>query len=419
MLDQIDMLSDIAEFETMTELSNYLIKECEMILYNDTLIMEAEAETDTTVKMDTPKQSVLQKIGNTLKKIWNTIKSWFAKLKVRAQKLSANNLKEKAKAVSTDLSAKLKVLGNRKLPNETEDTDENVAESYYFTEADNKNNNQNNNNNNQNNNNQQQQQKQQQPPKPDPILMFKAQNKLSKQQAETALYAIRFKSGRYKTHVDLKAFKNLCKHIEGTFGNFIDYLNNIVKSKQYKMSETGKYAKQMKDGINAIKAESEKIISTEDITDKKGNKSGKFSDSIFGLKLEDFGQYYSDVIDTIEKYTLQFLQYQSKLTDPQQMIDVYINHSQKVQNAIDDKRVNKILTQNTQNLTALVEASKLALEYLNGFGLLTNKVKIAIEYDLKLLTSVNTYTDGFASFFKKLGYVGKQTKAAINTVKLA
>jgi len=409
MLNQIDMLTDIAEFETMTELSNYLIKECEMILYNDNLIMEAESETDTTVKMDAPKQNAFQKIGNVLKKIWNTIKAWFAKLKVKAQKLSSNNLKEKANAVSADLSAKLKVLGNRKLPNETEDaTDENVAESYYFTEA--KNN---------NNNNNQQQNQQQQPPPPDPILMFKASNKLSKQQAEAALYAIRFKSGRYKTHVDLKAFKNLCKHIEGTFGNFIDYLNNIVKSKQYKMSETGKYAKQMKDGINAIKAESEKIISTEDITDKKGNKSGKFSDSIFGLKLEDFGQYYSDVIDTIEKYTLQFLQYQSKLTDPQQMIDVYINHSQKVQNAIDDKRVNKILTQNTQNLTALVEASKLALEYLNGFGLLTNKVKIAIDYDLKLLTSVNTYTDGFISFFKKLGYVKNQTKAAINTVKLA
>ena len=416
MLNQIDMLTDIAEFETMTELSNYLIKECEMILYNDNLIMEAESETDTTVKMDAPKQNAFQKIGNVLKKIWNTIKAWFAKLKVKAQKLSSNNLKEKANAVSADLSAKLKVLGNRKLPNETEDaTDENVAESYYFTEAKNNNNN----NNQQQNQQQQQQNQQQQPPPPDPILMFKASNKLSKQQAEAALYAIRFKSGRYKTHVDLKAFKNLCKHIEGTFGNFIDYLNNIVKSKQYKMSETGKYAKQMKDGINAIKAESEKIISTEDITDKKGNKSGKFSDSIFGLKLEDFGQYYSDVIDTIEKYTLQFLQYQSKLTDPQQMIDVYINHSQKVQNAIDDKRVNKILTQNTQNLTALVEASKLALEYLNGFGLLTNKVKIAIDYDLKLLTSVNTYTDGFISFFKKLGYVKNQTKAAINTVRLA
>jgi hypothetical protein len=249
--------------------------------------------------------------------------------------------------------------------------------------------------------------------------VFKSQNKLSKQQAETALYAIRFKSGRYKTHVDLKGFKKLCSHIESTFGNFIDYLNNIVKSKQYKMSETGKYAKQMKAGVNAIKAESENIISTEDITDKNGNKSGQFSDGIFGIKLENFGQYYADVIDTIEKYTLEFLQYQSKLVDPQEMIELYINHSKKVQNAIDDKRVNKILTQNTENLTALIEASKLALEFINGFSLLTNKVKIAIDYDLKLLTSVNTYTDGFASFFKKLGYVGKQTKAAINTVRLA
>ena len=406
MLNQIDMLTDIAEFETMTELSNYLIKECEMILYNDNLIMEAaETDNDSTVKMDTPKQSVLQKIGNTLKKIWNTIKSWFAKLKVKAQKLSANNLKEKAKAVSAELSAKLKALGNRKLPNETEGTDENVAESYYFTEAK------------KNNNSDQQQQQQVQ--QPDPILMYKARNKLSKQQAEAALYAIRFKSGRYKAHVDLKGFKELCNHIESTFGNFIDYLNNIVKSKQYKMSETGKFAKQMKDAVNSIKAESEKIISTEDITDKKGNKSGQFSDSIFGIKLENFGQYYSDVIDTIEKYTLKFLQYQSKLVDPQQMIEVYINHSQKVQNAIDDKKVNKILEQNTENLRSLIEASKLALEFINGFGLLTDKVKLAIDYDLKLLTSVNTYTDGFASFFKKLGYVGKQTKAAINTVRIA
>ena len=422
MLNQIDMLTDIAEYETMTELSNYLIKECEMILYNDNLIMEAESETDTTVKMDTPKPTALQKIGNVLKKIWNTIKAWFAKLKVKAQKFPSKNLKEKANEVSADLSAKLKVLGNRKLPNETEDaTDENVAESYYFTEAKNNNNNGNNNNNNNQQQNQQQQQQnqQQQPPPPDPILMFKASNNLSKQQAEAALYAIRFKSGRYKTHVDLKGFKKLCGHIESSFGGFVDYLDNIVKSQQYKMSETGKYANQMKKAVTAIKAESEKIISTEDITDKKGNKSGQFSDGMFGIKLEDFGKYYSDTIDAIEKYTLEFLKYQSKLADPQQLINVYINHSKKVQNAVDDKRVNKILDQNVQNLTSLVEASKLALEFINGFGLLTNKVKLAIDYDLKLITSVNTYTDGFISFFKKLGYVKNQTKAAINTVKLA
>ena len=422
MLNQIDMLTDVAEFETMTELSNYLIKECEMILYNDNLIMEAESETDTTVKMDAPKQTAFQKIGNVLKKVWNTIKAWFTKLKVKAQKLSSNDLKEKAKEVSTDLSAKLKVLGNRKLPNETEDTtddtDENVTESYYFTEAKNNNGNNNNNNNNGNNNNQQQQTPPP-PPPPDPILMFKAQNRLNKQQAETALYAIRFKSGRYKTHVDLKGFKKLCNHIESSFGSFIDYLDNIVKSQQYKMSETGKYANQMKKALNSIKAESEKIISTEDITDKKGNKSGQFSDSVFGIKLEDFGKYYSDVIDTVEKYKLEFLKYQSKLADPQQLINVYINHSRKVQNAVNDKRVNKILDQNVQNLTSLVEASKLALEFINGFGLLSNKVKIAIDYDLKLITSVNTYTDGFISFFKKLGYVKNQTKAAINTVRLA
>lgn len=421
MLNQIDMLEDIAEFETMTELSNYLIKECEMILYNDTLIMEAEAEInsgtssdpdaelDAILKMEMPKQTAFKKIGNVLKKIWNTIKSWFAKLRARVQKLSLNKLKEKAKAVSADLSAKLKVLGNRKLPNETgdttDDTNEHITESYYFTEA--------------KNNQQQQQQQQPQQSQPDPIAMFKAQNKISKQQAEAALYAIRFKSGRYKAHVDLKGFKKLCNNIESKFGSFIDYLDNIIKSKQYKMNETGKYAKQMKEALTTIKAESEKIVSTEDITDKKGNKSGKFSDDVFGIKLENFGQYYADVIDTIEKYTIEFLQYQSKLADPQQMIDVYINHSQKVQNAIDDKRVNKILEQNTQNLTSLIEASKLALEFINGFGLLTDKVKIAIDYDLKLLTSVNTYTDGFVSFFKKLGYVGKQTKAAINTVRIA
>ena len=427
MLNQIDMLTDIAEFETMTELSNYLIKECEMILYNDNLIMEAESETDTTVKMDAPKPTAGQKIKNILTKIWNTIKAWFAKLKVKAQKLSSNNLKEKAKEVSADLSAKLKVLGNRKLPNETEDTtgdtDESVTESYYFTEAknDNNNNGNNGNNNNQQQNQQQQQQnQQQQPPPPDPILMFnKASNQLSKQQAEAALYAIRFKSGRYKTHVDLKAFKKLCGHIESSFGGFVDYLDNIVKSQQYKMSETGKYANQMKKAVTAIKAESEKISSTEDITDKKGNKSGQFSDGVFGIKLEDFGKYYSDTIDAIEKYTLEFLKYQSKLADPQQLINVYINHSKKVQNAVDDKRVNKILDQNVQNLTSLVEASELALEFINGFGLLTNKVKLAIDYDLKLITSVNTYTDGFISFFKKLGYVKNQTKAAINTVRLA
>ena len=419
MLNQIDMLADIAEFETMTELSNYLIKECEMILYNDNLIMEAESETDSTVNMDAPKQSVIQKIGNTLKKIWNTIKSWFAKLKVKAQKLSANNLKEKAKAVSAELSAKLKVLGNRKLPNETEDTDENVTESYYFTEADNNNNNQNNNNNNQNNNNQQQQQKQQKPPKPDPIAMFKAKNRLSKQQAEAALYAIRFKSGRYKTHVDLKGFKKLCNNVESNFGSFVKYLNNIMDSTQYKMNENGKYAKQMKDCVNAVKAESEKIVSTEDITDKKGNKSGEFSDSIFGIKLENFGQYYADVIDTIEKYYLKFLEYQSTFNTAQQVLNGFLTQSRRVQNAIDDKRANNFFEQNNKNLTALVEASRLALEFINGFGLLTDKVKIAIDYDLKLLTSVNTYTDGFASFFKKLGYVGKQTKAAINTVRIA
>lgn len=425
MLDQIDMLTDIAEFETMMGLSNYLIKECEMILYNDNLIMEAESEINSTANTDTSKPTAFQKIKNVLKKVWNAIKSWFEKLRGKVEGLSSNKLKEKAKekanAVATDLSAKLKVLGNRKLPNEPGyKADENVTESYYFAESNNNNNNNSNNNNNgNNNNNNNQQQTPPPPPPPDPILMFKAKNIISKQQAAVALYAIRFKSGRYKAHVDLKGFKKLCELTVTKLDALLAYLRKTIDSTQYKSSEVGKMGREMKRALTEITAKSNQIISNEDITDKKGNKGGKFGDDSFGIKLENFGRYYADVIDTMEKYRLKLYEYKKPFAEVSGTIDSYIFQSKRVGNAIDDRRAKKVIEQNTQNLSELVEASRLALEFISGFGALLDRVRDAIDYDLRLLTSVNTYTDGFGSFFKKLGYIKNQTKAAINTTRLA
>lgn len=406
MLINIDDVSIYNESETYEALAKYLIKEAEMLLYNDNIILESD-EIDTSV--DETKPSFLSKAKAILKRIWNAIKNFFKSIKNRISKLGSN--KDKANKVAEKLSKNLDELDKNNVPLDV-DKSKNVNE-YFVTEA-------NNNNNNNRNNRQNQQQYVPQQPYIDPNIALHNAAQSLKMNASGQLYKIRFKSGKYAPHVNYRVFSEAMNYIMKAFDEVVDITDSINNGSDINESRMMNLKNKIDKSIDIINNKSQAFVSMNDITDKKGNTQGSFDKKRDKVNVRDFGKYYEKVIDKMEEVFVTLNKnYAVKFNIFERLINEYVSKVDTVKNISSDANTRNSLGITSAILKGCIDSSKSLLGMISNIQTVLNNVQVAINYDVKVLSSVNNYADDILSHFRKIKYVAGETRRAMNNVSLS